>query len=145
MRLVNIFGFSFAFIHYTDPTEAKKVHDSMQDYMYEGRSLVIMYGKKATEGDDLKRKAGAQAKGAYRYLSVQRTSLDQQLLMPDFWLYFTILKSIQCISLLVPHIYAFHFLIHISLQIHNLFNNSSAWRCKFIYRLRCFQIAAPRP
>lgn len=37
----------YAFIHYSDEAVAKEAHDSMQDYVYQGRTLVVMYGKKS--------------------------------------------------------------------------------------------------
>lgn len=41
--------FSYAFIHFNDEAVAREAHDSMQDYVYQGRTLVVMYGKKTTD------------------------------------------------------------------------------------------------
>ena len=38
-------SFSFAFIHFEDAAEAKRVHDSMQETMFDGRVLVVMHAK----------------------------------------------------------------------------------------------------
>ena len=43
-----VFVFRYAFIHYSDEAIAKEAHDSMQDYVYQGRTLVVMYGKKTS-------------------------------------------------------------------------------------------------
>lgn len=58
----------YAFIHYSDEAIAKEAHDSMQDYVYQGRTLVVMYGKKTSPemeraAQEGKRKA-QPAKGA---------------------------------------------------------------------------------
>jgi len=38
---------SYAFIHYSDEEVCRKAHDSSQELMYQNRTLVVMYGKKA--------------------------------------------------------------------------------------------------
>lgn len=38
---------SYAFIHYSDLEVCRKAHDSSQELMYQNRTLVVMYGKKA--------------------------------------------------------------------------------------------------
>lgn len=37
----------YAFIHYSDEDVCRKAHDECQELMYENRTLVVMYGKKA--------------------------------------------------------------------------------------------------
>lgn len=37
----------YAFIHYSDLEVCRKAHDSSQELMYQNRTLVVMYGKKA--------------------------------------------------------------------------------------------------
>jgi len=39
--------YSYAFIHYSDEDVCRKAHDSSQELMYQNRTLVVMYGKKA--------------------------------------------------------------------------------------------------
>jgi len=39
--------FSYAFIHYSDEEVCRKAHDSSQELLYQNRTLVVMYGKKA--------------------------------------------------------------------------------------------------
>jgi len=39
---------SYAFIHYSDEEVCRKAHDSSQELMYQNRTLVVMYGKKAS-------------------------------------------------------------------------------------------------
>jgi len=42
----------YAFIHFADEATCKASHDSMQDYVYQSRTLVVMYGKKSNpEGE----------------------------------------------------------------------------------------------
>lgn len=37
----------YAFIHYSDEEVCRKAHDSSQELVYQNRTLVVMYGKKA--------------------------------------------------------------------------------------------------
>jgi len=62
-----LFSTRYAFIHYTEESVCRAAHDSMQDHVYQSRTLVVMYGKKTSpDGDKVgdKRKAAASpAKG----------------------------------------------------------------------------------
>ena len=54
--------------------QAKKVHDIMQGYKINRRTLTIMYNLKETEGKDLERKSGVE--GAYSHFSNLVPSLN---------------------------------------------------------------------